>query len=154
MRAGFTILELAVTLASVVLVAGIAIGAWFGRSDVTLANAAELFAHDLRMAQAHAQLRGAPLVMTFDADGGGYGVRDLASELPDGDATHRRWDENAVFEGVALGHLVSRTPGRIVVDGRGFVAGPISVTLTFAGHATTVVVDERSQLVQIADALR
>lgn len=154
MRAGFTILELAVTLACVVLVASLSIGAWFGRSDVTLVNAAELFAHDLRMAQARAQLRGTSLALTFDDDGGGYSVRDLAIELPDGEATRRRWDENAVFEGVELGHLASRTPQRILVDARGYVQGPLAVTLTFEGHARTVVVDERSQLVRIADAER
>ena len=76
-RSGFTILELLIALAVIVVVATIAIPAWFGRVDVTLNNAIKLLAQDLRDAQDRAAYGRREVVVDFSDDGDGYVVQDL-----------------------------------------------------------------------------
>src|SRR5690606_25726658 len=71
-RRGFTVLELAVALALITLVAVLAIPAFYGRPEVTLDRAALLLARDLRIAQNEAVRWSGDVHFDFLAEGQGY----------------------------------------------------------------------------------
>jgi Tfp pilus assembly protein FimT len=136
---GFTIVELVGVLALVTLVSTVAIRAWFGRSDVTLQNAAELLASDLREMQTRATIRRSPVEVVFHADGGGYHAHDLGQA----DEQHgtRRYPTDAVFEDVHVGSVSVERGGTLVFDAIGRPASDASITLVSGGFARTVLVD-------------
>lgn len=105
-RGGFTILELLVALALIVLVTSLAIPAYFGRSEVTLENASVQLARDLRSAQNRAAYLGKTTYVEFREDGDGYRVVDAsgADGVPPSElhARARRYSSDGVFEGVAI----------------------------------------------------
>ena len=68
-RRGFTIPELMIAVVAIAVVAGIAIPMHFGRSEVTLENAAILLARDLRAAQNNAAYMGRTMTISFDEEG-------------------------------------------------------------------------------------
>ena len=136
---GFTILELAAVLALVTLVSTLAIRAWFGRSDVTLQNAAELLAGDLREVQSISTLRHAPHEVVFHPDGGGYHAQELGQAE---EAAHeRRYPRDAVFEDVRVTRVLIAKGGRLVFDSLGRPSSDASITVAHRGVARTVLVD-------------
>ncbi len=146
-EAGFTIVELAAALVLIMLVTTFAITAWFGRSDVTLQNAAELLIEDLRHVQTRAILEHTPVEVLFDVDGGGYRARELVGpELPDG---ARRYTRDAVFEDVRIGAVRVQGGGPLAFDALGHPASDASITLTQADGTRTVLVHARSSVIEI-----
>lgn len=135
----FTIIELVVVLLVIAIVSTASIHAWFGRSEVTLKNAAELMASDLRDMQTRAMIQSSPVEVVFDPDGGGYHARDLGR--PDENLGARRYPQDAVFEDVRIAEVRVATGGSIVFDAIGRPSSDASVTLESRGTRTTVFVD-------------
>lgn len=136
---GFTILELVAVLVMVTLVSTLAIRAWFGRSDVTLQNAAELLASDLREVQAISTLRHAPHEMVFNADGSGYFAREMGQVE---EAAHERhYPRDAVFEDVQVTLVRVAKGEHLVFDALGRPASDAAITVSHRGVARTVLVD-------------
>lgn len=137
--AGFTILELALTLVAVTLVATFAIHAWFGRTEVTLRNAADLLADDLRRMQTQAALERTRVEVHFHADGGGYHAQ-VAKGAGRIEGT-RRYPMDAVFEDVRVASVRVEHGGNLVFDPQGRASSDATITLVQRGVACTVVVD-------------
>lgn len=136
---GFTIVELVGVLALVTLVSTVAIRAWFARSDVTLLNAAELLASDLRTMQTRATIRRSPVEVVFQSDGAGYHSRDLGQG--DDQRDLRLYPIDAVFEDVRIGTIRIDRGGTLVFDAIGRPSSNAAITLVSGGHARTVLVD-------------
>jgi Tfp pilus assembly protein FimT len=103
---GFTILELLAALASISLVAALAVPAFFERGEVTLDNACGILLKDMRLAQNRAAFRRAEVRVEFLKDGDGYRILDPGgAPIPHpylfGDFG-RRYSADAVFEGVRI----------------------------------------------------
>jgi len=144
---GFTILELALTLVAVTLVATLAIHAWFGRAEVTLHNAATLLAEDLRRMQMHAALQRTRIEVHFHADGGGYHGQALG-----GTGTiegTRRYPMDAVFEDVRVDSVRVARGGNLIFDPAGRASSDATITLVQRGVACTVVVDATAMHVSV-----
>src|SRR5262245_48820577 len=141
-KAGFTLLELLVVLVLISVAAAVAIPAYFSRSDVTLENAAILFAKDLRAAQNRSAYVGEETVVELLTNGDGYRVLDVMvhpvdnprNELP----FERRYSVDAVFRGVTI--AAAKTPGdrRLIFSSRGEPDGPIEVVLRFRDDERTI----------------
>jgi hypothetical protein len=141
-RQGVSLLAILVTLASVALVAGLAIPLWFSRHEVTLDNAALLFARDLRATQGRSAILGEPLRLELDEHGwsakhaDGEQVKRSGSEEP----LQRRLDADGVFEGVTL-EAIRFGPGDSVDFGSlGEWKESGSVQLCFRGESRRIVV--------------
>ncbi|MBL8863713.1 MAG: prepilin-type N-terminal cleavage/methylation domain-containing protein [Planctomycetes bacterium] len=144
---GFTLPELAAVLVLVVVVSTVAIRAWFGRSEVTLQNAAELLVQDLRDAQVRASLTRTPHEVHFHADDGGYHV--VAAGSTDAPACVRRYPADAVFEDVRIATVRVEHGPRLGFDALGRPSSDAAITLVQAGHARTVLVDARHAIVEL-----
>lgn len=144
---GFTIVELAAVLVLVALVSTVAIRSWFARSDVTLENAAELLASDLRHMQTRATVRQVPVAVVFHADQGGYHGQDLGRS--DGVEETRRYPHDAVFEDVRIDAVRFRQGDKLVFDSLGRPNVDVSITLVHHGVARTVLVDARRARVAV-----
>ncbi len=144
---GFTILELALTLAAVTLVAALAIHAWFGRTEVTLHNAADLLAEDLRRMQTQAALQRTRIEVHFHADGGGYHAQ-VASPAGKVEGT-RRYPMDAVFEDVRVDSVRVARGDFLVFDPQGRASSDATITLVQRGVACTVVVDATAMHVSV-----
>jgi len=136
---GFTIVELVAVLGLVTLISTVAIRSWFGRSEVTLQNAAELLASDLRGMQTRATIRRTPVEVVFHKDGGGYHAHDLGHSEDQRDV--RRYPIDAVFEDVHIGSVRVEQGGALVFDAIGRPASSATITLVSGGFARTVLVD-------------
>jgi len=136
---GFTILELVAVLVMVSLVSTLAIRAWFGRSDVTLQNAAELLASDLREVQAISTLRHAPHEMVFHSDGSGYFAREMGSS--EETAHPRHYPRDAVFEDVQVTMVRVAKGERVIFDAQGRPASDAAITVSQRGVARTVLIE-------------
>jgi Tfp pilus assembly protein FimT len=143
---GFTILELALTLVAVTIVAALAIHAWFGRTDVTLRNAADLLAEDLRRMQTHAALQRTPVEVHFHADGGGYHGQHVKSGTIEGT---RRYPMDAVFEDVRVSSVRVANGGNLSFDPQGRASSDATITLIQRGVACSVVVDASAMHVAV-----
>jgi prepilin-type N-terminal cleavage/methylation domain-containing protein len=140
-RRGFTILELVLTLLALGIVTTLSIGAYFSRSEVTLQNAAELLASDLREAQTLSAIRRAPHEVHFHADGGGYHLHVVGSE---GDPKHvRRYPHDAVFEDVQIARVLVEGGGRLSFDTLGRPSSDATITVVQEGVARSVLVNRR-----------
>ncbi|MCY2959225.1 MAG: GspH/FimT family pseudopilin [Planctomycetota bacterium] len=149
---GFTIVEFVGVLVLMTAVSTIAIRAWFGRSEVTLQNAAELLANDLRQMQTHATLRRSPLEVVFDADGCGYHARDLGRA--GGVDSVRRYTIDAVFEDVRIRSVQVQRGEKLVFDAIGRPASDASITLVHRGVARTVLVDAQALFIAVENSHR
>lgn len=142
---GFTLLELAGVLVLVAVVTTVAIGAWFSRSDVTLRNAADLVASDLRHLQTRASVLKVPVEVVFHEDHGGYHGVELdpsGSARPEAKPLEtRRYPVDAVFEDVRIGAVRLRHGERLVFDALGRPSSDASITLVHHGVAQSVLVD-------------
>lgn len=136
---GFTIVELVGVLALVTLVSTVAIRAWFARSEVTLQNAAELLASDLRSMQTRATIRRSPVEVVFHSGGVGYHSHDLGQS--DDQRDLRLYPNDAVFEDVRIGAIRVERGGTLVFDAIGRPSSDATFTLVSNGHARTVLVD-------------
>lgn len=141
---GFTILELLVAVVMVAIVAAVAIPVHFARPEVTLENACILLARDLRAAQNRAAYEGDVSVVTFDEDGGGYSVTNSVGTVIDHPRTDgpfvRRYDADAVFDGVHVRMVDTGNDRSLVYDERGFALEAGRIVLTFGGDAREVLV--------------
>jgi prepilin-type N-terminal cleavage/methylation domain-containing protein len=141
-KGGFTLLELLVSLVVIAVIAALAIPAYFGRSEITLENAAVLLAKDLRAAQNRSAYLGEPTRVIFLDGGDGYHVLDALgmpidnprNELP----FERRYSIDAVFRGVTIAAVELDGETALVFDQHGEPAGHARITLTFDGDERTL----------------
>ena len=147
-RSAFTLLELLVVLALVTIVAVVAITTYFGRTEVSLENAADLLLEDLRSAQARATWSGSPVEVVFAGDGGGYEVVEsapvgrtsaLGPPIPP-----RRFGTGAVFEGVRIASADFGGRRTLVFDARGGAIDGGKVELRYLDQARTIEVERKS----------
>jgi prepilin-type N-terminal cleavage/methylation domain-containing protein len=151
-KGGFTLLELLVSLVVISVIAALAIPAYFGRSDVTLENAAVLLAKDLRAAQNRSAYLGEITRLEFLDGGDGYRVLDVfgkpidnpRNELP----FERRYSVDAVFRGVTVA-AVDHAGAAILFDEHGEPDGPASITLRFEDDERTIRLTSPSGAIEI-----
>jgi len=144
-KAGFTLLELLVVLVLISTVAAVAIPAYFARSEVTLENAAILFAKDLRAAQNRSAFVGEETVVELFEDGDGYRVLDALGHRVDNPRNElpfeRRYSIDAVFSGVTIAAAKAPEDRRLRFSARGEPNGPLEVILRFNGDERTICMD-------------
>jgi len=152
-RSGFTILELLIALAVIVVVATVAIPAWFGRVDVTLNNAIKLLAQDLRDAQDRAAYGRREVVVDFSENGDGYVVQDLEGKpLPapiGGGPFVRVYSRDAVFRGVTVDSVELGSDGVVRFDDRGFAMNEGSITLAYKSGTRRLRIHSYTGLIEI-----
>lgn len=153
----FTILELLLVLAVVTFTAAISIWAYFSRPEVTLDNAANLLARDMRIAQNRALLLRHPVYLVFYKEGDGYRVVDDLNEttfVRQGfERIERRFSRDAIFEGVRILHdgLASNDCIAFPSDGSQMPSGRLMLsygnetrTLEIEGGTGRILLSDRS----------
>lgn len=156
-RGGFSLLELLVVLALVTGLATFSVWAFFSRGEVTLDNAAELLVEDLHLAQSRALYLRTPVSVHFDDDGHGYGVSDGSGEktgIEALDVLGRRYDTDAVFDGVSVVDVRGPAGRNVRFDAKGHVAGTTWITLGYRGESRTVRLEEAPGAIFVVDAAR
>lgn len=152
-KSGFTILQVALLLVSLTTLACLAIPLWFAREEVTLDNAAVLLAQDLREVQNRAAFQRRPLRIAFHADGGGYEVLDASGRIivaAIGDRPFRReYDRDAVFRGVRIEELQSRTENQMLYGPRGLLLEAAMIRIGFEGDERKLLVEAGSGRIEI-----
>lgn len=152
-KAGFTILQVALILVSLTTLACLAIPFWFGREEVTLDNAAVLLAEDLREVQNRAAFQRSPLRVVFHPDGGGYEVRDSAGRLAvaaiGGRPFLREYDRDAVFRGVRVDRIRTRTENEMLYGPRGLLLEGAEIRLAFEGETRTLSVEAGTGRIEV-----
>jgi len=141
-RRGVSLLAILITLAGVALIAGLAIPLWFSRHEVTLDNAALLFARDLRAAQTRAAVLGVPLRMELSEHGWSARNDDGVQVLRSGSTEPllRELDADGVFEGVTLAEIRFGPENSVDFGPLGEWRESGSVELRFRGEVRRVVV--------------
>jgi hypothetical protein len=147
-------------LAVVTFTAAISIWAYFSRPEVTLDNAAQLLARDLRIAQNRAMLLRHPVYLVFYKQGDGYRVVDDLNEgsivRPGYERIERRFSRDAIFEGVRILHeglaasdyIAFPSDGSQVPSGRLMLSyGDETRTLEIEGGTGRIVLSDRSAAV-------
>lgn len=142
-RAGFSLLHMILLLVVMTLIASAAIPAFFGRSEVILTNAVELFARDVRDAQDRAAFQHRAVRVVFDEDGDGYTIVDgngHALEAPVGEGDFlRKYSIDAVFRGVRIEALEIRDRElRYTPRGIAEYGGKLRMTFDGAEHVIEV----------------
>lgn len=142
-------------LAVVTFTAAISIWAYFSRPEVTLDNAANLLARDMRIAQNRALLLRHPVYLVFYKSGDGYRVVD---DLKEGamvrqgyERIERRFSRDAIFEGVkilpdglASGECIAfPSDGRLTPSGR--------VTLSYGDETRTLEIENGTGRILLSD---
>jgi Tfp pilus assembly protein FimT len=133
-RAGVSLLTMLLALASMAIVAGFAIPAFFEAPGVTLDSATRLLARDLRIAQNLAGFDGIPCTFEFLDEGRGWRVVDERGEIltrPDQEGPFvRDFTVDGVFEGVRLEHIDFDHKRSLHFDklGRALPGGTLKVT--------------------------
>jgi Tfp pilus assembly protein FimT len=153
-RRGFTILELCLSLVAVSLTAAIAIWLYFSRADVTLVNAANLLVDDLILAQSRAASLHTPIEVVFHPDGGGYYMSAVLGDALPTEASPRRYDADAIFEGVKIGQCQLGPDHRLLFDARGRPTANASITVVYRGESRTVLVRTNDAVAFLADEPR
>jgi Tfp pilus assembly protein FimT len=152
-RAGVSLLAVLVTLAAIALIAGLAIPAFFDRHGVTLNNACDLVARDLRVAQNWASYSQAEFRFVFDADGDGYKVVDadgVTVARPDQKgAFSRRFSIDAVFDGVHLEQIGFGPERSVCFDRHGKARTGGSVEVTFRGQSHRLTLQQNTGRVTV-----
>lgn len=152
-RAGFTILQVAIFLISLTILACLAVPGWFSRDDVMLDNAAVLLAEDLREVQNRAAFQRRPLRFIFLDDGSGYEVRDAADRLEPaviGDRPFQRiYDRDAIFRGIRISNLVASDGRELLYGPRGIPLGAASIELSYDGDTRVLQVSSDNGLIEI-----
>lgn len=133
------------------IASSIGIPAYFGQPDITLNNAAELLAKDLRDVQHRAALYEEELWVRFDEDGGGYRGTDRKGGLlisPYGAGPFiREYDFDATFRGVSIESIEPNHLDAYVFDARGFPRTSIAVTLRYKDDLRTVAFSHRTGII-------
>lgn len=152
----FTVLELLIVLMLITLTATVSISAYFGRSEVTLENAARLVAEDLRMAQDRASFVHLPVAVVFASDGGGYSFVDdpriAGCEMQPADLLDRRFDCDAVFEGVRIERIDFPARDRVLFNESGAAVAPGVITITYRGEERRIEVEAGRGAICVLDA--
>ncbi|MFT7668988.1 MAG: hypothetical protein ACI8X5_001688 [Planctomycetota bacterium] len=147
---GVTIMDIAIALASLALITGIAIPVYFSQPRVTLDHAAILLANDLRFAQNEAAISGESTVLEFDEEGDGYAVfyeSGAPVTNPVGPLNlDRQYSVDAIFRGVSLRPLEGGPPS---FDRHGFLLNEIRVELRYEGETRRLQMERGSGLVSI-----
>ena len=149
----FSIVQIGLILSVLAIVSSLAIPAWFGRSDVTLDNAAIVLARDLRNAQNRAAFEGRPTEVLFEADGSGYRVVDehgepLPAPIGSGDYL-RSYDRDAIFRGVLIERADFVGRARAHFDSRGALVGGGRVVLRYRDESRILEIETGTGLVEI-----
>ncbi|MFT4538630.1 MAG: Tfp pilus assembly protein FimT [Planctomycetota bacterium] len=152
-RKTFSITEILISLVMLGTISSVAIPAWFGRSDVTLDNAARLLARDLRAAQNRAAFNGESTQLRFSGDGTGYSVFDkrgaLLPALMGQGGFVREYPRDAVFRGVRVENADFAGQAIVEYNDRGVVQHDGQVVLSFAGDSRIVRVCSRTGLIEL-----
>ncbi len=150
---GFTILELAISLALITLVSVIAIPAYYAQPSITLDNAAELLARDLRYTQNEAAVRATDTQVVFDESGDGYIVETVnAAPLPNpvgGGDLFRIYSRDAIFEGVLITSVKGPDIRMVRFDRNGFCMDRASIELHYEEEVRVVNIAKGSGLIEI-----
>lgn len=141
-RAGFTLLELALSLVVLTAVAVVAIALHFDRPEVSLARASKLLSGDLRTLQSRAICEGRTAAVRFDADGLGW-----IPLPPDQDLPPRPLGTDAIFEGVRLDPASLPADSVLSFDAHGTPDEALSLRLGLRDHTASIVVDRERALV-------
>lgn len=142
-RGGFSLTDLVVAMVLIAVIATLAVPAFFNRSEVTLENAAVLFARDLRAAQNRAAYLARDVRVGFLENGDGYWIDDTKRDdgaVPVPYLT-RSYSENAVFEGVTITDVALGDGADLVYTERGIARTGARITLSYDGDLRIVIVD-------------
>ncbi len=141
-RTGFTLVELCISMALIAIIATLAIPSFFGRSEITLENAAELFASDLRSAQNRAAFLDREVEVHFMEDGVGYWIGDTinADSQSIEPSAWRNYSSNAVFQGVTITDFQLESGTRLSYGKRGMPTTAARITLSFKSDSRTITV--------------
>lgn len=155
---GFTLGELMLCFAALTLVALVAITSFFSQSEVTLHNAARLFAEDVRIAQNRALLLQAPVEIHFEEGGDGYRILEsrtapqhLLDLVP---PITRRYSADAVFEGVKILSRDLADQPTLRFDAQGKSTAAATIVFGFAGETRAVVIEAGRGVAQLPDSSR
>jgi prepilin-type N-terminal cleavage/methylation domain-containing protein len=156
-RAGFSLLELLIALLAIAVVAALAIPAWFSRHEVSLENAAQLLARDVRSTQNQAAWLDHPLAVTFRPDGSGWRVVRFDPVVPapldQGEVVSERvLSADAVFEGVRIARVAVAPAGALRFDRFGQSLDSGSVTLEYENERRTLAIAPGSGQLRIVDS--
>jgi len=134
------LLVILVTLAAIALLAGLAIPFWFGRHEVTLDNAAQLLARDLRAVQNRAAFLGEPARVRFHEHGWDAvdPTGEILSRYGGEELFVRQLDADAVFEGVTLRAIRFGDDAVLVFGAQGDALEAGSLELLFRGERRLV----------------
>ena len=149
----FALLHFASFLALSTLIAAIAIPAWFGRGDVTLDQAAILFARDLRSVQNHAVILGRDIELEFLPEGDGYRAIDERGQevilYSDGIPLARRYNADGVFQGVRVRSVTLENAGPIKYGPSGYALNGGQVVLSLKEERIIISISPESGWVSI-----
>lgn len=149
----FTLLELMMALLLISFVAGICVPAYFNRASVTLENAAQLLAQDMRSAQNRAAYLGEPIEVIFDPVRHGYRVwRTGGARGDDAGSYVRLYTKDAVFEGVELVSVDFGGDTTLTFDRSGHPTEPGSVTLAYGTEVRTLHLEAPSGRLYLPDS--
>lgn len=138
-KSGFTILELAISLAVITLIACAAITFFFSQPYITLTSAIELLREDMLMAKNRALVTHTKVTVHFYAEGNGYEAQyETGDFLPSpagrGDFI-RDYNFDGVFEGVSFSEVDFGADRSLTFDTNGLTLEDGSVTLSFEGES-------------------
>lgn len=156
-KGGFSLLELLLVLVGITVLAAVSIWAFFARGEVTLENAAHLLVEDLHMAQSRSLFLRTAVEVRFDADGLGYHVEDSSGKSSGVEALDflgRRYDVDAVFEGVRVQAVEGVNDRCVRFDPKGETKERLWITLEYRGETRTVEVGRGDGIALVVDAAR
>jgi type II secretory pathway pseudopilin PulG len=152
-RAGFTILELVIALALTIIVATLAVPAWFDREEVTLNNAVKLLAQDLRDAQDRAAYGHKAIEVRFFESGDGYRIVDASGQqmaAPVGGGPFERiYSRDAVFRGVSIAFVDMNGTRNLHFDDRGFALEEGAVHVHYKNGTRVLRIHSYTGLIEI-----
>jgi len=152
-RAGISLLAILISLCGVAIAALVAIPAFFGRSDVTLDNAAHLLRKDVRSTQNRAGYLRTEAALHFTEHGWRASLpsgEPLAGPL-DVDEIDRDLTGDGVFEGVLVTRMDFGDDHALTFDARGIPVEGGEVELSFRSHKRIVRVEAGTGFSMILD---
>lgn len=147
-RRGFTLTDLIVAMTLITIIASLAVPAFFNRSEVSLENAAQLLARELRIAQNEAAYLDREVRVGFYPDGDGYWI-DTTLLVGGADTHKRRYSQNAVFEGIQITQVDLGDGQHLVFGPRGTAETGARIRLEYDGDARVVTVEDETGMLDI-----
>ena len=142
---GFTLLHLILLLVAMTGLASVGIPAWFSQESVTLDNAAQLLARDLRDAQDRAAFQHRAVRVEFDSQGNGYRIVDSHGQplrAPVGDGEFERvYSRDAVFRGVIIESVDTGPENAIHFGARGVALNGGRLVISFGDERRHMKID-------------